>query len=183
MIRSEPAPGIDQVTTHLRLGAAPEIVWTALMFYEDVPRRPWLLLRLFLPRPVRSEGNKQQVGCLVRCTYDRGHLIKRITAVEPARLLRFEVVEQHLGIESSVQTRDGSYQLRGIPGGTEVVLTTRYRGLLWPRFLWRPLERYLGRCLHHHILFGMRTALTTEALGAPTFGAGDRAGSSSAANR
>jgi hypothetical protein len=162
ILRSDEAPGTDRVTTGFHFRTPPEAVWKSLMFYEDVPRQPWPLLRMFLPRPIRSEGDKRLVGSIVRCVYDRGYLIKRITVVEPARLLRFEVVEQSLGIEGSVKACWGSYQLSDVGGGTDVVLTTHYLGRLRPRFLWRPIERYLCLRLHLHILFGMRAALAAE---------------------
>ena len=53
----------------------------------------------------------------------------------------------------------GSYEMSDHPGGSELVLTTRYRGHLRPRWLWRPLERFLAHRLHRHILDGMRAAL------------------------
>jgi hypothetical protein len=102
------------------------------------------------------------VGAIVRCTYDRGYLVKRITAVEAPRHLRFEVAEQRLGIESCVRTSQGAYELRAAPeGGTEVALTTYYEGRWRPRVLWRAIERYVGHRVHRHILLGMRERLAT----------------------
>jgi hypothetical protein len=83
----------EAVETALHLHATPEEVWQGILFYEDVPHRPLWFLRIFLPRPIRSDGEKTRVGAIVRCTYDSGHLLKRITAVEPAHLMRFDVLE------------------------------------------------------------------------------------------
>src|SRR5512133_462086 len=82
----------EAVTSTLRLEVPRERVWEALRFYEEIPTRPSALLRLILPTPVRSEGQKLQPGGVVRCTYEGGHLIKRITVAEPPVLLRFEVL-------------------------------------------------------------------------------------------
>jgi hypothetical protein len=41
-------------------------------------------------------------------------------------------------------------------------LTTRYAGSLWPRFLWRPVERYFGHKFHLYVLQGMRQALDSQ---------------------
>jgi len=153
-----PAP-LEKVSTDLVLFHPAAAVWQCLMFFEDVPRRPWLL-SLLMPRPVRSEGDKHRVGSPIRCTYERGYLVKRMTEVEPERRLGFEVVEQRLGIEHYARACEGSYALEPVPGGTRVTLTTAYRSALWPRFLFRPLERHLCHRLHRHILFGMRDALT-----------------------
>jgi len=161
--RSEPTVSTDRVTTTLRLHAAASAVWQCLMFYEDVPRKPWPLLRLLLPQPIKSEGDKLSLGAEVRCTYERGHLLKRTTRVEPTRLLSFEVVEQQLGIERYARACNGSYELRAVGEATDIALTTAYRGKLWPRFVWRLLERYLCHRLHLHILTGMRERLLSEA--------------------
>ena len=126
------------------------------MFYEDVPRRPWLLLSWVLPQPRGSRGDKSAVGSPVRCSYDRGFLVKRATLVEPARRLHFEVVEQALGIERYARAKTGSYELEATSAGTRVTLTTKYNAQLRPRFLWRPIERYVCHQVHRHILLGMR---------------------------
>jgi Polyketide cyclase / dehydrase and lipid transport len=165
---------MDQVTTTYHFSAPPEAVWQCLMFYEDVPRRPWPLLRLVLPQPVRSEGDKRSVGAIVRCTYDRGYLIKRITAVEAPRHLRFEVTEQRLGIENRIRTCQGWYELRPTAdAGTDVALTTYYAGRWRPRALWRAIEHYVGHRVHLHILRGMRERLasTGPVLASATAGA------------
>jgi hypothetical protein len=155
----EATSGADQVSTSYELFAPANAVWQCLMFYEDVPRRPWPLLRLILPQPLHSEGDKLTVGGLVRCTYSRGYLLKRSTEVDADRRLRFEVVEQKLGIERRARARCGSYELEPTARGTCVTLTTVYESRLWPRFLWRPVERYLCHRLHQHILFGMQEQL------------------------
>lgn len=160
-------PASEAVATVVRFDATPEAVWQGILFYEEVPRRPLWFLRVFLPRPVRTEGRKTEVGALIRCTYDGGLLIKRITAVEPARLVRFEVLEQRLGVDDCVSMGEGSYEIRRDGDGSEVVLTTWYRGHLRPRWLWRPLERYLGHAVHRHILEGMRATLAPSSGSSP----------------
>ena len=150
-----PGLAIDTVTTKAAFDAPPDEVWLRMMFYEEVPHRPPLLLRMFLPSPVKTQGNGKQVGTVVECTYSRGGLMKRITVLERPRLVRFEVLEQHLGVERCMTTVEGSYEFRADGGGTEVALTTQYRGHLRPRWLWRPFERLLAHQLHRHILAGM----------------------------
>ena len=147
------------VSTPVRFQATAQAVWEQMLSYEEVPDRPALLLRALLPNPVRTEGDKTSVGTNVLCTYRSGELVKRILVVEPPHLLRFEVMDQHIGIEDCVTLGGGSYQIRACGEQTEIVLTTNYRGHLRPRSLWRPLERFLGHQFHHHILDGMRAAM------------------------
>jgi hypothetical protein len=153
---------VDDIVTRVHLPARPEEVWRSLMFFEDVPFGRWSVFRILLPRAVRSEGDKSTVGNVVRCVYEGGHLIKRITLVEPGRCLRFEVIEQHLGIEQVFRAYAGAYELRHAPLGTEVALTTHYGGSLRPRFLWRRVERFFGHRFHHHILLAIREALRSD---------------------
>lgn len=151
-----PGRKIDWVTTRASFEASPEAMWQALMFYEEVPHRPPWLLRALLPTPMRTRGGGKHAGDIIECTYSRGRLLKRITVVERPHLLRFEVIEQQLGVERCFVTIEGSYAIRATGRGSEVALTTRYRGHLRPRTLWRPFERLLAHQLHSHILAGMR---------------------------
>lgn len=152
-------PAKEAVATRTHFDSSPEAVWNRLMFYEEVPGRPPLLLRLFLPHPVRTEGDRAGIGGKVRCIYSAGDLVKRITAFDPPHLLQFEVVEQCLGIERFVRLTGGSWRVHRRRDGAELVLVTNYRALLRPRRLWRPLEKLLARQLHRHILHGVREAL------------------------
>jgi hypothetical protein len=153
--QSAPGGGIEAVVTRARFDVPLEGAWQRIMFFEEVPHRPSLLLRLVLPVPLSTRGEGKHVGAAVRCDYSRGHLVKRFTEIAPPALMRFEVIEQHLGIERMVTTVEGSYELRADGAGTLVALTTRYRGHLRPRGLWRPFERLLANALHRHILVGM----------------------------
>ena len=126
------------------------------MFYEEVPHRPGFVLRLLLPTPLRTAKAGLWPGATVHCSYSGGgYLTKRITAIEPPLIVRFDVLQQHLGIEACLTTVAGSYQIRRLETGSEVALTTSYRGHLRPRWLWRLLEQRLAHSFHRHILRGM----------------------------
>ena len=149
----------EAVATAVHFHASPETVWQGMLSYEEVPVSPPFLLRVLLPNPVRTEGDKTCVGADVQCRYKGGDMVKRITVVERPHLMQFEVTQQRLGIEGCITTLGGSYQIRSCGDQTEVVLTTNYRGHLRPRYFWRPLERFLAHQLHRHILDGMRASL------------------------
>ncbi len=146
----------ETVATQVHRDVSPEVAWNLIMFYEEVPGRTPFLLRMFMPAPVRTEGKKTGVGARVRCIYKGGDLVKRITAIEPPRLIQFEVMDQRLGIEACAVALDGSYVVRRSENGTDIVLTTRYAAYLHPRLLWIPLERLVTGQLHRHVLKGMR---------------------------
>ena len=109
----------ETVTTLVRLPMSPEAAWQHIMFYEEVPARPGFLLRTLLPYPIRTEGPKNAIGALVRCSYRGGDLVKRITMIDVPHRLEFDVVEQRLGIERCIQTYGGSYQIEHCGHETE----------------------------------------------------------------
>jgi hypothetical protein len=150
---------IDVVETTVHLRATPEAVWHAILTFEEVPKRPTLLLRTLLPYPLRTEGDKTRVGADILCTYRRGNLVKRILSVQPPNLLQFEIIQQHLGVEDRITLLGGSYKIDLSGDESDIALTTQYLGHLSPRFLWRPLERSLAHHFHHHILNAMRASL------------------------
>jgi len=147
---------LDHVETRTYVAAKPDEVWQRLMFFEEVPHRPPLLLRLLLPVPLSTSKAGVRAGESVECTYSRGaRIVKRFTEVSPPFLVCFDVVEQHLGIEPCLMTVSGSYRIRSFGAGSEIALTTTYRGHLRPRGLWRIPERRFAHEVHRHILRGM----------------------------
>lgn len=151
-----PSAVVDEVVTRAGFDASPDDVFRRIMFYEEVPKRPPLLLRILLPVPLTTHKSDICADAIFECSYSGGgHLMKRLTAVEAPQLVRFEVIEQHLGIERCLTTVAGSYEIRANGDRSEVALTTRYRGHLRPRWLWRMPERILAHQLHRHILGGM----------------------------
>jgi hypothetical protein len=148
----------------MRFAAPPEAVWAGLMFYEQLCRRPPLLLRLLLPAATRAEGRKSAVGDQTRCLYEQGHLVKRITSVDPARHCLFEITEQRLRIAGGIRLSGGGYALSRLPdGSTRVELETRYVSPWRPRWLCRPIEAAVCHAFHRHILGAMRRAVDSPA--------------------
>jgi len=154
---------IAVVQTGLTVDATPEEAWNAIMFYEDVQHSPPWLLHLALPKPIRSEGNKEREGEIVRCFYNCGTISKRISQVQPARKLSFEVVEAVMRSENYANLKDGSFEIE--PVGTRqsrITLTTRYERKLTPAWIWEPIERKVIHTLHGHVLEGMRRKSENE---------------------
>jgi hypothetical protein len=145
------------IVTGMSFSASPGQVWDGLMFYEQIPRRPPIHLRLLLPAPMRAEGRGSAVGDETRCVYDKGHLLKRLTRIEPWRHCEFDVVEQELAIGGGIRLTSGSYTLLELPGGsTRMELETRYVSAVRPRWLWRRIEAAVCYAFHRHLLGAMR---------------------------
>jgi hypothetical protein len=151
------------IVTGVRFSASPGQVWNGLMYYEQIPYVPPLHLRLVLPAPVRTEGRRSSVGDETRCVYDRGHLLKRVTRIDPSRHYGFDVVEQDLAIGGGIRLMGGSYSLLELPdGSTRVSLETRYVGSTRPRWLARLVEAAVCHAFHRHILNAMRRQLESR---------------------
>ena len=127
------------------------------MFYEQIDERPPLHLRLLLPVPIGAEKTEPKLGAVVRCAYEGGHLLKRITKIDPMRHYGFDVFEQTLAIGGGLTLAGGGYTLRALPGGgTEVAVTTRYVGGRRPVWFWKPVEAAVCHLFHRHLLAAMR---------------------------
>jgi hypothetical protein len=146
------------IVTGMRFSASPGQVWDGLMFYEQIPSRPPVHLRLLLPAPMRAEGRRAAIGDETRCVYDKGHLLKRVTRIDPWRHYGFDVVEQELSIPGGILLTGGSYTLFELPdGSTRIELETRCVGSVRPRWLWRRIEAAFCHEFHRHILGAMRS--------------------------
>lgn len=145
------------IVTRMRFAASPERAWEGLVFYEQIAERPPLHLRLLLPRPIRTEGCKSEVGDEVRCVYEGGFLLKRVTRIDRGRHYGFEVGEQRLAVGGGMRLSGGAYTLRELPdGSTEMALETRYASPRRPRWLWRSIEAAICHTFHRHILGAIR---------------------------
>jgi len=145
----------ESIATRVHIDATAEAIWRRILFYEDIPGSPPLLLALMLS-PIGTRGDKSQAGATILCRYRQGTLVKRITVVEQPHSACFDVTEQRLGIENCAVAQSGSYSIRRAAAGSEIVLTTNYAAFLHPRWLWRPVEKLALHQLHCHILDGIR---------------------------
>ena len=153
----------SSIVTQMSFAASPEEVWNGLVFYEQLGARPPWVLRLLLPVPIGTEGQISDVGDVTKCLYQGGHLLKRLTGIEPNRRYEFEVAEQELDVGGSMRLVGGRYSLHEIENGqTEVAVETRYVSPKWPRWFWRPLERLVCQWFHRYLLGTMRRAIESR---------------------
>jgi hypothetical protein len=158
------AGGATSVATSMIFPAAPADIWNGLLFYEQIDQQPPLHLRLLLPVPIETVGRKSEVGDEARCLYQGGHLLKRVTEVEPGRRYAFEVAEQALLVGGGLMLSGGEYVIRELARGrAEVRIVTRYASPRRPRWLWRPIERAVCHSFHRHILRAMRRQVAERA--------------------
>lgn len=153
----------EEIVTRGTFSASPEQVWRGLVFYEQLGARPPIHLRWLLPIPVGTEGRVSAVGDLVKCLYENGHLVKRITRLQRSGFYEFEVAKQTLSFGRGLQLSGGRYTLRELEDGrTEVGLATQYVSKRRPRWLWRPLERWVCHWFHRYLLAAMRRTIESR---------------------
>jgi len=151
------------IVTRMTFATSPAEVWRGLMFYEEIGRRPPIHLRLLLPVPIGTEGRISEVGDQAKCSYENGHLLKRLTRIDPGNLYEFEVAEQALRFGGGIRLSGGRYTLRELGDGrTEVALETRYISTRRPRWFWKPLEAWVCHAFHRHLLGSMRRKIESE---------------------
>lgn len=143
--------------TEQSFDAPPSEVWRALRTYDEVDHQPPpLALRIGFPRPVSTQGEFAEVGDEQRCSYTKGFIVKRLTALEPGRRFSFDVLEQAVGFERSVRLRQGSFTLEpGRDGGTRLIVETVYEDRLRPAWIWRPFESWAVSSLHRYLIEGV----------------------------
>lgn len=146
----------EEVETILEFPMRAREAWERILVFEESLGRPPWILRKVIPEPVCVEGDKSQVGGLVRCEFRGGELVKHVTALDRPEHIAFEVMGQELGIEKMLLVRGGSYWIEDSGEMSRVRLTTRYTAFLHPRWIWRHVERWLLGMLHRHILRSMR---------------------------
>ena len=153
----------ESIVTRMTLAALPDQVWDALMFYEEIEEPPPLYLRLLLPLPIRTHGSKLAVDDEAMCLYEGGHLLKRVTHIDPCRHYGFEVVEQDLVVGGGLVLSGGGYTLRELSSrATEVAVTTQYVSRKRPGWLWKPIEATVCHMFHRYLLSAIRRGIESR---------------------
>jgi hypothetical protein len=144
---------IRSIVTHRNIAAPLARVWASLRFYEEVAAKPPLLLRLLLPRPLRTPTAARAPGDETILPYVDGHYSKRVTTFDPPHRHEFEVIEQQLAADHGVTMLGGTFTLRELPSHhTDLAVGTSFRSRLRPRWLAEPLESLLCRRLQTYLL-------------------------------
>ena len=167
MHSSFPNARLRLVSTSEHFPTTPAIVWQTLLFYEEVIAPPPFFLRWLLPVPLGTAGSKAIVGGEVKCRYDGGHLLKRVSAIVEMRRFAFDVIEQNLPL-CGVRVLGGEYNLRAVaPARTHVTLSTRYASSHRPDWVCARFEAAVCHCFHRHLLGAMRRNLVADVLASP----------------
>ena len=164
-----PLPPLVPVTTAVVVDAPPDVVWTHVVSFSELPPPGDWALRTGIAYPVRATIRGEGVGAVRYCEFTTGPFVEPVTAWEPGRRLAFSVAEQpspmrERGLFGEVEphhldgyfvSERGQFLLAALPDGrTRLEGTTWYRHHIWPTAYWRlwsdaVLHRIHGRVLRH----------------------------------
>ena len=139
-------------TTETTVAASPERTWelVAEMHKLDGPRP--FLLRCGLPTPTRCELDHAGVGGRRVCYFDSGIIAQDVTTWQRPSFMGLRVTESTLPGRHWLTFIDASYELFAEGGRTRIVRHTTIGTRLYPRWYWRPLERW-GVTSEHEFVF------------------------------
>ena len=168
-------PGVRDVTSaRIHVDAAPDRVWASLQHLDvrfDAPQRwTWAWL---LPAPTALVGDGARVGAVREVRFENGTVAAIVTHLDAPRRYDIDLAVTESGREffdhwidlktSRFDIEDDSH------GGSFVVHTTTYRPLMYPRFVFRPLEHFFGGLIQQELLdtYGDAVLPRVQAAGAP----------------
>ena len=146
-------------TTETDVAASPERVWELIgrMQKLDGPRP--FLLRVGLPVPMRCELKTPAVGGRRVCYFDQGLIAQEVTEWQPPVSMGLRVTESTLPGRHWLTFRGAAYELFAVRGLTRIARHTTIGTRLYPRWYWRPLERW-GVTSEHAFVFSNLQAWT-----------------------
>jgi len=149
-------------TTQTTVAAPPERVWerVAATHTLDGPRP--FLLRCGLPTPTRCELDRAGVGGRRVCYFDGGIIAQEVTRWESPSFMGLRVTESTLPGRHWLSFIDASYELFAEGAKTRIVRHTTIGTRLYPRWYWRPLERWGVTSEHDFVFANLRRWMETR---------------------
>jgi len=142
----------EDFTSEVFVAASPQRVWEVLgqMEHLDGPRP--FLLRIGLPVPTHCTLDHQAVGGRRVCYFENGTIEQEVTEWHPGSLMKLRIAQNTLPGRHWLTFLDASYELIPEDTGTRLVRHTSIGTRLYPRWYWRPLERWGVNSEHEFVL-------------------------------
>ncbi|HYG21141.1 MAG TPA: hypothetical protein VEH04_00055 [Verrucomicrobiae bacterium] len=144
------------VASEILLPVLSERAWelVAAMDRLDGPRP--FLLRAGLPVPNRCELRSSSVGGERVCYFDQGAIEQEVTTWQHPSKMAFRVTGNTLPGRRWLTFIDADYEFASVDGGTRVVRHTTIGTRLYPRWYWRPLERWGVTSEHAYVFANLK---------------------------
>lgn len=154
---------IISVSTERVFNYTPEEVYDAIKSVDTLDAEKPLLMKFDLPVPVKCVLEKEAVGGIRTCYFDKGNLSRgdfgsgtiteKITQLERGKILKMDVIDYNLIGRNWLGFKEAIYYFTPI-GNKSCKLTriTTYTSVLKPRFYWQPMEK-IGISQEHDYVF------------------------------
>lgn len=139
-------------TTETVVNASPDRTWDLVAKMERLDGDRPFLLRVGLPIPTRCELDRAEVGGRRVCYFHNGLIAQEVTGWDRPAVMKLLVTESTLAGRHWLTFIDASYELSGEGTQTRIVRHTTIGTRLYPRWYWRPLERW-GVVSEHDFVF------------------------------
>ncbi len=163
---SQPAPEFA-VTSAIEVNAPPEVVWSHVISFSELPEPSEWLFRAGIAYPVRAEIHGRGAGAVRYCVFSTGPFVEPITVWEEARRLEFGVTRvpapmhewspypglhpPHL--DGYFVSHRGRFLLTSLADGrTRLEGTTWYANQMWPAAYWQVWSDEIVHRIHLRVL-------------------------------
>ena len=147
-------------TTTVTVPATPERTWELIAEMEKLDGPRPFLLRVGLPVPTKCQLEKSAVGGKRICYFDQGEIRQEVTEWNHPETMILRVTGSSLPGRHWLSFIDAGYQLTTENGQTTVLRHTTIGTKLYPRWYWRPLEKW-GVTSEHRFVFSNLQRWTT----------------------
>lgn len=143
---------LETFATETTVATSPERTWelVAQMQHLDGPRP--FLLAVGLPVPQSCTLDRQAVGGQRVCYFNQGIIQQEVTDWRRPSFMGLKVSQNTLPGRHWLTFIDASYELTPVGAQTRVIRKTTIGTRLYPRWYWRPLERW-GVTSEHDYVF------------------------------
>jgi hypothetical protein len=151
------------ITTERIFDYTPEQVYDAIKSVDTLDAEKPFLMAFDLPVPTKCILEKEEVGGIRTCYFDKGNLstgdfgggtiVEKITQLERGKVLKMDVIDYNLIGRNWLGFKEAIYYFDKV-GENKCKLTriTTYTSVLKPRFYWGPMEK-LGIEQEHDYVF------------------------------
>lgn len=153
--------------TEIVVNASKEKIWPYLFNLNSLPEPQNWILRTGVAYPIRVEAMAAQVGSRRNCVLSTGNMPEVISAIEPYRRMRFDVLstpaplketnpfgEVHAPHEHGYfDVEWGEFQLVDLgKGQTKLIGTSQYRFNLFPGWYWSLINDTVVEQIHARVM-------------------------------
>ncbi|MCA9260970.1 MAG: SRPBCC family protein [Planctomycetales bacterium] len=143
---------VESFETTLTIDAPRNVVWDAMLKFDEVDGPQPLLMHLGLPVPLACTMEGDGPGAQRVCRFNLGTIEERVTRWEPPHRLELDVEKVDLPGRHWLGFQTAAYRLEESGGRTRVTRSTTVTSTLRPAFYWRYFERMGVEAEHDYIL-------------------------------